>query len=78
MLLEPDPPMPLDQALRYADNVIAAGSGLMLPARAVRALRDYIEVLELETGKRRQLPTQAELRASWGPPPPVERIEVQR
>jgi len=78
MLLEPDPPMPLDEALRLVDIAISPGATTMLGARALRAVRDYIEVLELETGRRRQLPTQADLRASWGPPPQVERIEVQR
>lgn len=76
MLLEPDPPMPLDEALRLAKIAVSPGAPTMLGARTIRALLDYIEVLELE--KRRQLPTLPELRASWGPPPPVERIEAPR
>lgn len=79
MLLNPEPPMPLDEARRLANSVIATGSVAMLGARAVRALTDYIEVLELRLAT--PLPTHAELRERWaplGPPPPVERIEVQR
>lgn len=76
MLLEPDPPMPLDEALRLARNATMPGAPMMIGARAIRALLDYIEVLEL--GTHREVSTHAELRQSWGPPPTVERIEVQR
>jgi hypothetical protein len=76
MLLEPDPPMPLDEALRLAKIAISPGAPIMLGARAVRALCDYIEVLE---GQRAApVRTLAAARADWGPPPPVERIEVGR
>jgi hypothetical protein len=80
MLLEPDPPMPLDEALRIARTVISPGAQTMIGARVVRAVLDYIEVLELETGRRRQLPTLAEVHERWtpaGPPPPVQRIEIR-
>lgn len=76
MFLEPDPPMPLDEALRIAKIVVTPGAQTMVGARVVQALLDYITVLEDQT--RRALPTLAEVRADWGPPPPVERIEVQR
>lgn len=77
MLLEPDPPMPLDEALRLAEMTTMPGAPMMIGARAIRALLDYIEVLELECGRRRALPAVEDYRAKFTPLP-VERIEVQR